>query len=87
MKWKKITEEKVEEWEVKSHVHWPSLTPHISLFTHSLSFVMGILAKRGITKESHEIIIPDIAEIKRQSPFESSFPIWVSRVKICVHCH
>jgi hypothetical protein len=42
---KKIIEEKVEEWEVKSHVCWPSLTPQLSLFPPSLSLARGLFGQ------------------------------------------
>jgi hypothetical protein len=42
--------ENVEECEVKGHGFWPSLTPQLSLFLPSLSFAMGLLAKRRSTK-------------------------------------
>jgi hypothetical protein len=35
----------VEEWEVTSHVHWPSLIPYLSIIIPSLLFSNDLLAK------------------------------------------
>jgi hypothetical protein len=49
---------------MKGHGFWTSPYPYISLFPHSLSFSMGLLARRERCIGSHECIVLEIFEME-----------------------